>query len=723
MSKSLNKFYSFGEFRLDTEEKLLWQNEKPVSLPPKVMDILCLLVEKQGRIVSKNELMDTVWADSFVEESNLTQSIYTLRRTIGTDENGKSIIETVPRRGFRIAVPVLQNVVEPEVESWGSGIVENDQKSVPNPQLRTPYSRLFIFVPISIAAIFLIALVYKLFPNRSPNSAPLENVTFQKLTFTGDISSPTISPDGKTIAFVKQDSLFLQDINTGSSIKLEVADHKVFGNLRFSNDGEHLYFRNERRTDAGGDIFQVSRFGGAARKILEDSWSGIDFSPDEKKLAFIRYFPGEVKWALFIKNLETNEEKSLFERVSPNSIYRTGFPDWSSDGKNIVTVAQQKPASTIYVINVETGNAEKQETPRFVQIEQTVWTANGSAILLAGRENNRFFQLWRMAFPGGEMQRITNDLSIYRNLSLSADGKSLIAENQTLYSHLWTAEANDLENQKQITFGNLNRDGGAGMIWTPDGNLVYASRITGDVDLWLLRSAGNIPQQLTKNSGPNNENPVISPDGKYIFFESTRTGSRHIWRIETDGSNPVQITFSENDNEYYPALSPDGNYLYFLKKSPQGNLILRQNLVDKSQENITQLSTVSPDGFITPSPDGKMLAFYNIRNKKEDKPGSKTSQIGIVFLEEQKTIKLYNLPQFSGSFVWWADSKGFDYNENNPEGAKIWRKTLDETAEPKQLLTIPKTTIFNFGWSPDHKTLALSRGKQDRDVMLLKNFE
>ena len=71
------KLYEFGKFRFDAGEKTLRQDGKNVSLPPKVLEILCLLIERQGKIVTKDEIMSTVWADSFVEESNLKQSIYT----------------------------------------------------------------------------------------------------------------------------------------------------------------------------------------------------------------------------------------------------------------------------------------------------------------------------------------------------------------------------------------------------------------------------------------------------------------------------------------------------------------------------------------------------------------------------------------------------------------------------------------------------------------------
>src|SRR5262245_56131701 len=106
MSQSASRLYEFGRFRLDACERVLWRGDELIVLPPKVFDTLLILVDKEGNVVSKSELMEAIWADAFVEESNLSQNIYTLRRTLGADEQGRQFIETVPRRGYRFAVPI-----------------------------------------------------------------------------------------------------------------------------------------------------------------------------------------------------------------------------------------------------------------------------------------------------------------------------------------------------------------------------------------------------------------------------------------------------------------------------------------------------------------------------------------------------------------------------------------------------------------------------------------
>lgn len=108
MRKTTKGIYEFGTFRLDTEERLLLSNGKPVPLTPKAFDTLVVLVQKSGHVVGKDELMREVWADSFVEESNLTQNISVLRKVLGEDRGGRSYIETVSKRGYRFVASVRE---------------------------------------------------------------------------------------------------------------------------------------------------------------------------------------------------------------------------------------------------------------------------------------------------------------------------------------------------------------------------------------------------------------------------------------------------------------------------------------------------------------------------------------------------------------------------------------------------------------------------------------
>src|SRR5262245_39747560 len=106
MTTSPLQFYEFGPFRLDPAERKLLRNGHPVPLTPKAFDTLLIFIENNNRLLSKEELIAKLWPDSFVEESNLAQNISTVRRALGDQLDGRSYIETVPKRGYRFIAQV-----------------------------------------------------------------------------------------------------------------------------------------------------------------------------------------------------------------------------------------------------------------------------------------------------------------------------------------------------------------------------------------------------------------------------------------------------------------------------------------------------------------------------------------------------------------------------------------------------------------------------------------
>ncbi len=108
MVNNHNHLREFGKFRLDAERRVLWFEDKPVNLPLKEIELLCVLTENSGQVVTKDELLNKVWGDSFVEESNLSRHIYVLRKTF-KDLGEADLIQTVPRRGYRFTGEVHEN--------------------------------------------------------------------------------------------------------------------------------------------------------------------------------------------------------------------------------------------------------------------------------------------------------------------------------------------------------------------------------------------------------------------------------------------------------------------------------------------------------------------------------------------------------------------------------------------------------------------------------------
>ena len=117
MPQFLHPIYEFGPFRLNPLERLLLRGGQPIPLAHKVFDTLTLLVQNGGRVMGKDKLMEMIWPDSFVEETNLAQNISILRKALGEGSEGVRYIETVPKLGYRFIMPVQ------EISSEPSGVI------------------------------------------------------------------------------------------------------------------------------------------------------------------------------------------------------------------------------------------------------------------------------------------------------------------------------------------------------------------------------------------------------------------------------------------------------------------------------------------------------------------------------------------------------------------------------------------------------------------------
>src|SRR6266404_8617372 len=104
------RFYEFGPFQIDKVNHVLMRDGETLPLKPKVFDTLLLLVENRGRVLDKDELLSRLWPDTIVEESNLTQNVYLLRKALGEEPEADAdeYIETMPKRGYRFVASVLE---------------------------------------------------------------------------------------------------------------------------------------------------------------------------------------------------------------------------------------------------------------------------------------------------------------------------------------------------------------------------------------------------------------------------------------------------------------------------------------------------------------------------------------------------------------------------------------------------------------------------------------
>jgi DNA-binding winged helix-turn-helix (wHTH) protein/Tfp pilus assembly protein PilF len=147
-SRAVRHFYEFGPFRLDLEQKLLSHEGNTVTLAPKVFETLILLIENKGRVVTKAEMMKSLWPDRYVEESNLTQNIFMLRKIFSEGPGNEQYIETIPKRGYRFVGTVKE--VQEEVKEAREESAPAEQ---PEPELQSERAARTHETKISIAVL------------------------------------------------------------------------------------------------------------------------------------------------------------------------------------------------------------------------------------------------------------------------------------------------------------------------------------------------------------------------------------------------------------------------------------------------------------------------------------------------------------------------------------------------------------------------------------------
>ena len=177
--------FEFGPFLLDPAKRSLLREGVPQSLPPKAFDVLAHLVQCRERVVSKEELLSTLWADTFVEEGNLSQQIFVLRRTLNGVSESPEYIATIPRRGYRFTAQVIERS-----ES------ERLAESAPNEPSRR---RSRWVVPSLGAAVVLVAALLAVFWR--PFAADPDPRILVVTALPGLERFPSISPDGNFVVF------------------------------------------------------------------------------------------------------------------------------------------------------------------------------------------------------------------------------------------------------------------------------------------------------------------------------------------------------------------------------------------------------------------------------------------------------------------------------------------------------------------------------------------
>ena len=553
---------------------------------------------------------------------------------------------------------------------------------------------------------------------------PFSKFKLTRLTTNGKASSAVVSPDGKYVVHVVgptgQKSLWLRHIATGSDKEIVPANGNEILNISFSPDGNNIYFvRSESH-----DIFlnTVPVLGGLPKKLIRDIDSAVTLSPGGDKLAFIRGDPTTATASLIVANANgTDEQKLVTHDINDFFVPTAGNPAWSPDGEKIVIALRGSAPSVAYHNLVEVrvkDRGEKQITSEAWGVIRSIcWLPDGGGLLVTASDpDRRNTQVFYSSYPGGQVEAVTNDLDNYEDISITVDGTSAVTVRSEGVAEIWIAATADLSHASKITSNQF--DGVKGIAWTPDGKIVHSSNKSGSKDLWLMNADGTGDTQLTSNARQNHQ-PCVSSDGRYIAFTSSRAGRTNIWRMDSDGNNPVQLSFGPSG--LFPKCTKDGQVIYLSDLEGQG-AAWRVPISGGEGKRLTDYHAWIVAG--TSPVDGRIA--IGVLDEKGPTP---QRRFAIIPPDGGAPLKIFDFPTAFGTIAgsyymqvvsWTADGKGLTYIENRDGVSNIWLQPVDGGSK-RQLTNFKSDLIFNYAWSVDGKKLALSRGSQTSDVILIKD--
>lgn len=737
MNDHQKRTISFADFELDTSKRRLSRDGTPLAINAKAFDLLVFLTENAGRVVSKDEILNAVWENQFVEEANLAVQISALRKALGEQKGAPHFLVTIPGKGYEFIADVRTgNEIVIENHRVSHVIVtETDVGYTDDPIAAGragPFSRPFTPARVITAVGVLVVLaivsiwVYKVRSDRDQavsQSTPVKAAQqFATSIFTvgggGMPERVAISPDGKTLAYVartrRQYSLWLGEIEKSHSVQIIPPTDRSFYCIVFAPDGKSIYFTSRDVNHRQPTLMRVSVFGGAIQDLISDVDSIVTFSPDGRSVAFLRRKAASDQTSLMIADAETGQnEKELTSRQGPDNFIMGGL-SWSPDGQRIAFAAANGPegGTSLYSIDVAGKSVTNIGGSFPNRIVNLVWRADGKGLFANRNTSNDAGdgKIWFVPFPSGEPAQITADTLDYHIFSLSVSVDNKVAVMQTRNDPLIRiAPKGELQNSQTILEGTKFRsEGRYGIAIAPDGKILFSANANGSRTIWEMDANGDHQQQLTASQDNCYDQQLgITADDRFLVFESNRSGQQEIWRSNRDGSDLRALT--NGGGNIQPAISADGTWVFYISERNGQYGLWRISINGGEPEQLTTEKSFWPAA----SPDGKSIAFVHDRSEiAVDRVISVIPTDGD--LSHSQTLNTPISAALYNRFRWSPDGKALVYKD---ESQGLWYHSLTST-KPESIESPEDLRIFQFAYSPDGK-IVYSGGIQSREIVIL----
>ena len=662
------KAYKFGPYILYKDTAVLKREGVSIPLTKRRHEMIRLLAQRPNQIVTKEELIETIWLGQFVNESNLVQLVYATRRLLGDTIREQNYIETIPGVGYRFRVPVevIDTAEEPEIPAQADRATSRE--------ITFKMGAWKYLLPVTIclalfATVFWFAGSWGSESKASPSITPL-------LSLPGVEQSPAFSRDGRYIVFSWNEdagndhNIYYIDLNEGADPKprrISNSPHFESQPVWGPDNREVAFLRIPEVAEERYRLIVASVEDGSEREVGR-AWGGLDWSPDGSFFAVADNDRRGESTGIYLISRDGKYRRPL-SRPKPEEKTFESAPRFSPDGKSLAFIRWSSDHhSDIFVVEVATG-ATRQLTFDRRPIRTLGWNLNGEEIIFVSqREGTQ--QFWRISSEGGQPTMIygsphdissshiaisprdgkiaytvaLEDIDIHLRQSPGSSGPasppctiksskadygaSISPDNRTILfesmrsgkTELWLANA-DCSGQRLLTNANKPQIGSSR--WSPNGRqIAFNQSDEGKPDIWTINSDGSSLRQLTRHPA-HDIHPAWSHDSRWIYFASDRSGTYEIWRTSAAGGDATQITFGGGRA---PLPSADGRHLFYSR-----NEMLRQfDLQTGNDQAIPELDGIKVERhwhqagehiyYALPKSNQKPAIYrFNLRSRKTDK--------------------------------------------------------------------------------------------------------
>jgi serine/threonine protein kinase len=538
--------------------------------------------------------------------------------------------------------------------------------------------------------------IYYLVADRGP--APFAHYSLQRVIDSKHVRSLAISPDGIYLAAVLNDAtgaqtLLLHHIPTNSQRTIVQDPAYNYNHVTFSPDGSYIYFR----IDALGqprpnrwDEYRIPVLGGQPTRVI----AGVDFP-----LTFIN---GGQRVCFYRKDLTAGSYQFLSANAdgSDQQVLANGK-------KPFPVLAVCSPSGRFAVLEDALGNVESLEfgsgSTRTVASSAALggapnhmqWIPNGKGLFITAWEKIDFAPVSFLSYPSGKVRQITNDLSVYSGISLTADARTIATTQNDLNARF----------AELPLAGSLQEDQTGELVWFTwlDNNTIVAN---GAGNLRVINLLKHETTAVNVKNGFLFGQPSFCGRDTMVLVGAALQGDvRRVYTLHLDGSGLTQVTKGPMDS--FPECTADGEWVLYADASDGNNpILMRQSLRGGAPQKVAQGRI-----WFDVSSDGKLLATA---------AAGKGAPLQIVSLDSLRTMRSFAVRDFDDfhRFAFSADNRSIFYVTEKGADATIWRQPL-ETATPVKVASLPGRTVNWIRPSPDGKKLGLILEAPTSEAVLL----